>query len=41
MSLSEQNHVCERLFCSDDVTSCGDVSSRVVYSCDLEVRNKC
>jgi len=40
MSFSH-NYVGERFFCYDDVTSCGDVSSRVFYSCDLEVRNKC
>ena len=41
MSLPQHNHAGEPLFCYDDVTSCGDVFSRAVYSCDSKVRNKC
>ena len=41
MSFLQHNHVGEPLFCYDDVTSCGDVSSRAVYSCALEVLKKC
>jgi len=41
MSFPHHNHVGEPLFCINDVTSCGDVSSGAVYSCDWEVRNKC
>jgi len=41
MSFPQHNHGGEPLFWHDDVTSCGDVSSRAVYSCDWKVRNKC
>jgi len=34
MTFPQLNRVGEPLFCYDDVTSCGDVSSRAVYSCD-------
>jgi len=39
--LPQHNHVGEPLCFYDDVTSCGDVSLRAVYSCAWEVRNKC
>jgi len=41
MSFFQHNHVGKPLFCYDDVTTCGDVSSSAVYSCDWEVLNKC
>jgi len=41
MSFPQHNHGGEPSFWHEDVTSCGDVSSRAVYSCDWKVRNEC
>ena len=41
MYFPQHIHGGEPLFWHDDVTSCGDVSSRAVYSCGWKVCNKC